>query len=66
MKVKLDLERCEGQGICAGLAPAVFDLPDDADQVSIVDDAISPEIEKRVIRAVEKCPMAALSIEETN
>ena len=64
MKVIVDPDRCEGQAVCVGLAPAVFELNDDDEVVRIVVDDVPAEQEKRVRKAVEKCPMAALRIEE--
>ncbi|WP_333619752.1 ferredoxin [Dietzia sp.] len=64
MKVHVDELRCEGQAVCTGLAPAVFELGDDDEFVRVQVDEIPAELEARVRKAVAKCPMAALSIEE--
>ena len=64
MKVVVDPNRCEGQAVCVGLAPKVFELNDDDEVVRIVVDEVPEELEKRVRKAVEKCPMAALKVEE--
>lgn len=64
MRVIVDPDRCETQAVCVGIAPAVFKLDDDDDVVRIVVDDVPAEHERRVRKAVEKCPMAALRIEE--
>lgn len=64
MKVHVDELRCEGQAVCTGLAPAVFELGDDDEVVRVLVDEVPAEREARVRKAVAKCPMAALSIEE--
>lgn len=64
MKVIVDPGRCEGQAVCVGLVPAVFELDDDDEVVRIVVDEVPATHEKLVRKAVRKCPMAALRIEE--
>ncbi len=64
MKVIVDPNRCEGQAVCVGLVPAVFELNDDDEVVRIVVDEVPAEHERLVRKAVQKCPMAALRIEE--
>ena len=64
MKVAVDDLRCEGQAVCTGLAPKVFKLDDDDEVVQILVDEVPEELEGRVRKAVAKCPMAAVSIEE--
>ena len=60
MRIEVDTDRCEGQAVCVGLAPAVFALDDDDEYVRILVDEGPAEHEKRARKAVEKCPMAAL------
>lgn len=60
MKIEVDPDRCEGQAVCVGLAPAVFALGDDDEFVRLLVDEVPPEFEKRARKAVDKCPMAAL------
>lgn len=60
MRIEVDTDRCEGQAVCVGLAPAVFALDDDDEYVRILVDEVPAEHEKRASKAVEKCPMAAL------
>ena len=37
MRIDVDLTLCEGHGQCLMAAPDVFDLPDDADHVVVLD-----------------------------
>jgi len=60
MKIIVDPDRCEGQAVCVGLAPAVFALDDDDEVVRLLVDDVPPEHEKRARKAVAKCAMAAL------
>ena len=59
MRVEVDLDRCEGNGICEKLAPQLFEL--DEDDYSVVKlDPVPPELEELANRAVDECPRAAL------
>ncbi len=60
MKVKVDLNLCEANAICCGLAPKVFEL-DDEDILHIKVDDVPEELEKRVRMAIDRCPKGALS-----
>ncbi|EFV90384.1 MULTISPECIES: ferredoxin [Dietzia] len=60
MRIIVDPDRCEGQAVCVGLAPAVFELGDDDEVVRVIVDEVPEEHEKRARKAVAKCPMAAL------
>jgi len=64
MRIKVDPNRCEGQAVCVGLAPKVFELGDDDEIVRLLVDEVPEDLEKRARKAVEKCPMAALEVEE--
>lgn len=64
MKIIVDRQRCDGNGVCMGIAPEVFEVDDDlylhvADPIP--DD---PEIRSRVRQAVTSCPILALKIVE--
>jgi ferredoxin len=61
VKVVLDRGRCEGNAICAALAPDVFEMDaDDLAEVSVPE----PDEARRqdVQRAVDACPRTAISI----
>jgi ferredoxin len=63
MKVKVDFDLCESNGMCEALAPAVFELDDD-DFLQVHKEEIGPEDEEAVRRAVAACPRAAISLVE--
>ncbi|WUH97104.1 ferredoxin [Spirillospora sp. NBC_00431] len=65
MRVRVDPLVCEANGVCAGLAPEVFDL-DDEDELHILEPDVPPEERDRVRHAVRSCPKAALTLEDAD
>ena len=66
MKVKVDFDLCESNGLCESLAPEVFELDDD-DYLQLRREEIGPEDPQTldaVRRAVAACPRAAISLVE--
>ncbi|MEV6068847.1 ferredoxin [Nocardia sp. NPDC052001] len=61
MKVTVDLDQCEANGICVGIAPDVFELDDD-DVLHIVGAEVPAGDEEDVRTAVAQCPKAALKL----
>ncbi|MEV6772807.1 ferredoxin [Nocardia sp. NPDC051030] len=61
MKVTVDLDQCEANGICVGIAPEVFDLDDD-DVLHIIGAEVPAGSERDVKTAVAQCPKAALKL----
>jgi ferredoxin len=61
MRVVVDRDLCEANGVCAGLAPGVFDL-DDEDYLNISPGEVPAASEDLVRRAVASCPRLALSL----
>lgn len=61
MKIKIDKDKCIGCGLCAALAPDVFELKDDG-KADVKADAnlSSPEIKN----AAQSCPVQAIAVEE--
>lgn len=61
MRIRVDLDLCQGHAVCQDEAPGIFTVPKRG-QVVIenenLDDAARPDIE----RAVRYCPTQALSI----
>lgn len=64
MKVKVDGDVCEANGVCASLVPEVFDL-DDEDILHIRVPEVPQAVAGRVRYAVRSCPKAALRAEES-
>lgn len=63
MRPKVDRELCIGCGACQSLCPEVFQL--DGDGKSTVLEGVDYKANKECIqKAVENCPVQAISIEE--
>ncbi len=63
MKITVDFDLCESNGLCEALAPDVFELDDD-DYLQLRTDRTTPENVEEVRRAVASCPRAAISLQE--
>ena len=62
MRITVDYELCESNGVCVGLVPSVFELRDDDNLYLLVDDpdeALRPDLEL----AVRRCPRQAISLD---
>lgn len=62
MRVVVDLERCEANGMCVAAAPEVFDLDED-DELHVLQDEPGEELRDAVEQAVRRCPKQAISLE---
>ncbi len=62
MRVVLDAEACEANGLCEAIAPEVFELDDD-DRLRILRTSVDGPGLEDVERAVASCPRAALRLE---
>jgi len=63
MRVAVDRDLCEANGVCAALVPDVFDLDDD-DYLHIRVAEVPGAMADAVRRAVASCPKTALSLAE--
>ncbi|MGA9676204.1 MAG: ferredoxin [Mycobacterium sp.] len=63
MRIEVDWDLCESNGVCMGIIPEVFQLGDD-DMLSILQPEVTPENESLVREAVRQCPRQAISIED--
>ncbi len=59
MRVEVDHDRCEGNAVCVGIAPDLFELDDNEYAVMRVD-VIPAGREAAAEQAVAECPRAAL------
>jgi len=59
MRVHVDRDRCEGNAVCVGIAPDLFDLDDD-DYAVIKADPVPDGQEDLAEQAIAECPRAAL------
>lgn len=61
MRIVIDADRCIGSGMCANLAPDVFDLGDDCKAVAVVEHPAEGQ-RSAVESAVVCCPVDAISL----
>ena len=60
MRIIVDRDRCEGNAICVGIDPELFEL-DDEDYVMVTADPVPSDAEERAEQAIAECPRAALT-----
>jgi ferredoxin len=63
MRVRVDLDKCQGYANCVGVAPDIFDLTDEG-TVVLLEESPSPDRAADVVRAVQLCPAQAISVED--
>lgn len=64
MKVRVDVEQCQGHGRCYTTAPEVF-APDELGNGREIDDgSVPPEFERQARIAVANCPERAITAED--
>ena len=59
MRVEVDRDRCEGNAVCLGIAPDLFDL-DDEDYAVVKADPVPVDLEEVAEQSIQECPRAAL------
>ena len=62
MHISVDYTLCEGHGQCLMAAPDLFDLPDGADQVVMLDSDPPESQRERAVRAAAMCPALAIRV----
>ena len=62
MKIIMDWDLCEANGLCMDAAPQVFKL-DDEDQLHILVEEPDEGLREKVEKAVRLCPRAAIKVE---
>jgi len=63
MKPKVDRDLCIGCGACESLCPAVFKL-DESGKSAVLGGVDYKENKECIQKAVENCPVQAISVEE--
>ena len=63
MRIDVDLDLCQGHGVCQSEAPTVFRVTDD-NIVEILDPNPPEDLRKNVEEAVKNCPTQALTLTE--
>jgi ferredoxin len=59
VRVIVDHDRCEGNAVCLGIAPDIFDLDDD-DYAVVKTDPVPSDQEELAEQAIAECPCVAL------
>lgn len=62
MRVGVDKQQCEANGVCVGIAPDIFDLDDD-DELTVASGDVPADQEDDVRDAIAQCPKAALFVQ---
>jgi ferredoxin len=63
MRIVVDRDLCESNGVCEGLAPEVFQIDDD-DDLQLLQEQPDESLRSKVQDAVRSCPKQALSIQD--
>jgi ferredoxin len=63
MKIVVDYDRCESNGLCMGILPEVFEVRDD-DFMYVLDEHPPEKYRAKVMQAVNACPTQAISVVE--
>ncbi|MDX6216656.1 MAG: ferredoxin [Frankiales bacterium] len=61
MRVTVDFDVCEANGLCMAAAPEVFELDDD-DVLHVLQEAPDEDLRPKVVAAVRSCPKQAISV----
>ena len=61
MRVHVDYDQCEANGLCMAAAPTVFEL-DDADDLHVLQEEPGEDLRAEVAAAVRACPKQALRL----
>jgi len=64
MKVVVDFDMCASTGGCMQVCPEVFEVRSDG-YLYILNETPGPELADKVNEAVDLCPTAAISVEES-
>lgn len=61
MHIDVNLAACEGHGLCAQVAPSVYEV-DDEGYVRMLVTEITPDLEDAAAAGARVCPVAALKV----
>ena len=61
MRVIVDYDRCESNGLCMAAAPEVFELRED-DLLYLLDEEPGEGLREKVEAAVRACPRTAITL----
>ena len=60
MRIVIDHQRCQANGVCAGYAPEVFEVQDDGILHVLVEEP-DDHLHRSVREAVRRCPTRAIT-----
>ncbi len=63
MKIEVDLDLCEANGVCQSYCPEIFEV-NDKDELEIRQDAIDEGVRDKLELAIKRCPRQALTLVE--
>ena len=64
MRVRADLDLCQGHQMCQLEAPTVFGFDVDADQVVVLQEAPDESLRRELGQAVTYCPAMAIAVHD--
>lgn len=64
MKIVVDFEKCDSNGVCCGVSPETFEL-DDQNFLVIKQETPDEEFRGAMEECVRSCPTGAISLEES-
>ena len=62
MKIVVDFDKCDSNGVCCGIVPEVFEL-DEENFLVIKQESPGDELRDKMDEAVRSCPTGAISLE---
>ena len=62
MNIVVDWDKCDSNGVCAGIEPSVFKIADNGD-LDILQEHPPAELRAKMEEAIRNCPTHAISIE---
>jgi ferredoxin len=63
LKIVVDFDQCEANGVCVKLAPELFRL-DDQDSLEVLEEYPADELRAKAEDAAKHCPRRAISLVE--
>jgi ferredoxin len=64
MRVVVDYDLCESNGVCEQILPEVFRVDEEQDRLFLVNETPPEPLREQVEEAVRRCPKQALSVQE--
>ena len=64
MRIRVDMDLCQGHAVCKEEAPAVFDVDPASSKVVVKLERPDESLRAEIVRAVKFCPTRALRLED--